>query len=187
MDEPRETPEYPLDGEPERDGIDEHDHPIPLWFNAVFALSVAFGIFYIAYWVGWSDWSQADAWRQEVAAADARAQALRAAMPQTNPYRGQAQAIAEGMQIYNTTCAACHKPDASGLIGPSLVDAYWKYGSDDPQLFDTVSAGRPGGMPPWGPALGSEKIWKALAYVETLPRSDQPGIGAPDYAPPPAR
>jgi mono/diheme cytochrome c family protein len=34
-------------------------------------------------------------------------------------------------------------------------------------------------MPPWGDQLGSEKIWKALAYMESLPKSDVPGVGAP--------
>jgi mono/diheme cytochrome c family protein len=41
-------------------------------------------------------------------------------------------------------------------------------------------------MPPWGPQLGADKIWKVLAYVETLPASDAPGVGAPDYVPPAA-
>jgi cytochrome c oxidase cbb3-type subunit 3 len=79
-------------------------------------------------------------------------------------------------------CAACHKPDGSGLVGPSLVDPYWKYGSSDAELFETVAEGRPMGMPPWKSQLGSEKIWKVLAYMEMLPRSHVPGVGAPDHA-----
>ena len=95
-------------------------------------------------------------------------------------------AIAEGAEVFATICAACHKPDGTGLVGPSLVDPYWKYGQSDAELFETVSAGRPLGMPPWGPQLGDDKIWKVLAYLETLPRQSQPGVGAPDYVPPPA-
>ena len=34
-------------------------------------------------------------------------------------------------------------------------------------------------MPAWETQLGTEKIWKALAYLETLPKSEQPGVGAP--------
>ena len=30
-------------------------------------------------------------------------------------------------------------------------------------------------MPPWGAQLGAEKIWKVLAYLETLPRSPRAG------------
>ena len=47
-----------------------------------------------------------------------------------------------------------------------------------------MNEGRPGGMPPWGPQLGAEKIWKVLAYVDTLPKTSEPGFGAPDYVPP---
>jgi hypothetical protein len=40
-------------------------------------------------------------------------------------------------------------------------------------------------MPAWGPQLGSEKVWRALAYLETLPKSSAPGVGSPGYTPPP--
>jgi hypothetical protein len=41
-------------------------------------------------------------------------------------------------------------------------------------------------MPPWGPQLGAEKVWKVLAYVDSLPKVDRPEFGAPDYVPPAA-
>ena len=45
----------------------------------------------------------------------------------------------------------------SGLVGPSLVDPYWKYGHSDADLFATVAKGRPGGMPAWETQLGSRQ------------------------------
>ncbi len=39
-----------------------------------------------------------------------------------NPYDGNAEAIAAGKEIYEEKCAACHMPDGTGRIGPSLVD-----------------------------------------------------------------
>ena len=105
-------------------------------------------------------------------------------MPDANPFRGNTAALADGQQVFTTICAACHKPDGSGLVGPSLVDPYWKYGQTDTELFVTVAKGRPGGMPAWESQLGSEKIWKVLAYLETLAKSQQPGLGAPDYTAP---
>jgi len=166
-----------------RDGIGEEDNAIPLWFNVGFYGLIAVGIAYILYYT-LSGWSSRTEYEVQVAAAESRAEAVRAAMPAENPYRGDAAAIAEGAQVWATICATCHKPDGSGLVGPSLVDPYWKYGHDDATLFETVSEGRPGGMPPWK-TLGSEKIWKALAYLETLPRSDEPGMGAPGFQPKP--
>lgn len=179
----REIPELPQGGDPVRDGIGEEDNPIPLWFNVGFYGLIVFGIVYATFYTT-SGWSSRGQYEAQVAAAAAKAEETRASLPTTNPFRGDPAAIAEGSQIFATICAACHKPDGSGLVGPSLVDPYWKYGHDDATLFATVSEGRPLGMPPWGAQLGTEKIWKVLAYVETLPRSNTPGVGAPGYQAP---
>lgn len=168
-----------------RDGIGEDDHAIPRWFNLSFGATIVFAIVYVAWYVG-SGWSQKSQYEAELARAGARAEQARAARPSENPFRGDAAAIADGAQVWATICQVCHKPDASGLVGPSLVDPYWKYGHTDAILFETVANGRPAGMPPWGAQLGDDKIWKVLAYLETLPKASQPGVGAPDYAPPPA-
>jgi cytochrome c oxidase cbb3-type subunit 3 len=184
VSEPRDVPELPAPGQPARDGIEERDHPIPAWFNLGFAASILFAGAYLSYYAFMSDWTPEGAWRTEVADARQRSEALRAQQPQSNPYRGDRAAIAEGQQVFATICVSCHLLDGSGLVGPSLIDPYWKYGHDDPALFETVSRGRPLGMPAWETTIGSEKIWKTLAYVETLPRSDRPGLGAPDYVPP---
>jgi cytochrome c oxidase cbb3-type subunit 3 len=168
-----------------RDGIGEEDHAIPLWFNAGFGASIVFAVVYVFYHQA-SGWTQAGRYAGEVAQVEQLAASMRAARPTANPYRGDPGAQAEGAQVFATICAVCHKPDGSGLVGPSLVDPYWKYGHGDGELFETVSKGRPLGMPPWGAQLGDEKIWKVLAYLETLPRSDAPGVGAPDYVAPTA-
>lgn len=180
-----EIPELPREDEKVRDGIGEEDNAIPLWFNAGFYGMIVVGIVYILYYT-LSGWSQVGQYEKEVARAQEKAAVVKASLPTTNPYHGDAAAIAEGSQIFATTCAVCHKPDGSGLVGPSLVDPYWKYGHDDATLFETVSKGRPGGMPPWGPALGGDKIWKVLAFIETLPRSEEPGVGAPGFTAPTA-
>jgi cytochrome c oxidase cbb3-type subunit 3 len=183
------TPEQPEVAERERedealrDGIGEEDHAIPFWFNACFGATIVFAVIYIA-WHQASEWTQARRYDEEVASFEAGAAQLAAARPTANPYRGDAAAVAEGSQVFATICSACHKPDGTGLVGPSLVDPYWKYGRGDADLFQTVSGGRPLGMPPWGPQLGDEKIWKVLAYLETLPKQSAPGLGAPDYAVP---
>lgn len=177
-----EIAERPDPSAPHNDGIGEEDNAIPVWFNASFLATIVFAVVYVIYYVtmGWSSRGQYEA---EVAAADAIASAARANLPSTNPYHGDAAAIADGQQVFLQICAACHKPDASGLVGPSLVDPYWKYGHTDAELFQSVMEGRPGGMPGWGAQLGSEKVWRALAYLESLPKTNVPGVGAPDYAP----
>ncbi len=172
--------ELPIEGAPVRDGIGEEDNPIPLWFNVGFYGLMAWGVVYIIYFMG-TGWTQAGRFAVEAAAAEERYAAIRAEMPTENPYRGDAAALAEGKELWATICVACHLPDGQGLVGPSVIDPYWKYGDSDEALFETVNDGRPLGMPPWGPTLGAEKIWKVLAYMETLPRTDEPGIGSPEY------
>lgn len=181
----REIPDWPAPREPARDGIGEEDNAIPAWWWWTFLGTVLFAAFYVPYYV-LSGWSQEGQYADQVAAAEVRAAAVRAALPTENPFRGDPAAVAEGQQVFTTICAACHKPDGSGLVGPSLVDPYWKYGHSDAELFASVSKGRPGGMPGWETQLGVDKIWKTLAYLETLPRSDEPGVGAPGVAAPQA-
>jgi cytochrome c oxidase cbb3-type subunit 3 len=178
-----EIPERPAPGV-ERDGIAEEDHPIPLWFNAAWVATWVIGIAYIIWYLALSDWSSRGQWRAEVAAAAKSAPAAIAPAAGGNPYRGDAAAIADGAQTFATICSACHGPEAHGLVGPSLVDSYWKYGASDSDHFKSVMEGRPGGMPPWGPQLGAEKVWKVLAYVDSLPKTNRPEFGAPDYVAP---
>jgi cytochrome c oxidase cbb3-type subunit 3 len=173
----RYVPEYPREDAAPRDGIGEEDHPIPAWWWWTFLGTVVFAAFYIPYY-GMTEWSQERQYAEEVARIEAQ---LAATAPKrdANPFTGDAAAIAEGQQVFATICAACHKPDATGLVGPSLVDPYWKYGAADADLFASVAKGRPAGMPAWEAQLGADKIWKALAYLATLPKSDAPGVGAP--------
>ena len=178
----REVAELPAPVVDGTDGIVEEDHPIPFWFNAAFAATIVFAIFYSIYYLA-GGWSSAAQYESEVAAARALAPPVEVATSDRNPYRGDAAAIADGQAVFAQVCAACHRPDGSGLVGPSLVDPYAKYGATDHELFETVMKGRPGGMPAWGPQLGTEKVWKVLAYLETLPKSDRPGVGAPGAAP----
>ena len=178
----REIPELPLASAAERDGIGEDDNPIPLWFNAAWVGTWIVGAIYMVWYLAISDWTPRAQWALEVAAAPKPAAAASAGS--VNPYKGDPAAIADGAQTFATICVACHGPDAHGLVGPSLVDPYWKYGTSDADHFKTVMEGRPGGMPPWGPQLGAEKVWKVLAYVDSLPKTSEPGFGAPDYVPP---
>ena len=174
-----EIPELERVDDLPKDGIGEEDNPIPPWWWITFGMTVVWAVLYSPYYL-FSGWSAAGQWAAQVEKADVRYADARAAVPSSNPYRGDAAAIAAGQEVFVTICVACHKPDGSGLVGPSLIDPYWKYGNSDQVLYETIDKGRPLGMPPWGAQLGSEKIWQVLAYMETLPRTAEPGLGAPE-------
>ena len=93
-----EVAERPRPDAPERDGIGEHDNPIPLWFNVGFYGALVLGVLYILYYTQ-SGWSQLGQYAAELERHEQRAAAVRAAAPavaSANPYRGNAGAIAEG-------------------------------------------------------------------------------------------
>ncbi len=94
---------------------------------------------------------------------------LRAVDQIRNPLRGDAGAIAEGHRLFIAmNCAGCHGYDAKGNMGPNLTDAYWRYGGTPADIYNSIYAGRPQGMPAWGRALPAQDIWKIVAYLQSL-------------------
>ena len=93
-----------------------------------------------------------------------------------NPYAGDEHAVAEGRMLYERWCQACHLPDGTGRIGPSLVDDQWKYartGTDVGQ-FEIIYAGGAGAMQPFGGRLSQDQILRLIAFLDTLAAATQP-------------
>jgi cytochrome c-L len=87
-----------------------------------------------------------------------------------NPYQGNEQALAEGKQVYNRWCRACHLDDGSGRIGPSLVDDTWKYERTDTPVgrFEIIYAGGAGAMQAFGDRLSPDEILQVMAHLDLL-------------------
>jgi len=85
-----------------------------------------------------------------------------------NPYANSPQAIKEGHELFKANCATCHGPEAKGDICPDLTRKNKKYGNADADLLLTITKGRPGGMPNWNNTLGTEKIWKIIAFLRSI-------------------
>jgi len=86
-----------------------------------------------------------------------------------NPFAGNEQAVAEGRDIYNRACTACHGQDGTtGDRAPALAAPGRRYlRQTDSALFDAVQKGIPGTqMPPMG--LNETEAWKVTAYVRGL-------------------
>jgi cytochrome c-550 PedF len=89
----------------------------------------------------------------------------------TNPYRGNAAAIAIGQSAYGQNCARCHGLDAiSGGIAPDLryldkddagdewyIQRFQHGASRDGKVY----------MPPMGEALGQKAGWAIRAWLDT--------------------
>jgi cytochrome c-L len=87
-----------------------------------------------------------------------------------DPYKGNAQALAEGKDLYDTNCQACHLPDGSGRIGPSLISDTHHYPrfTTDKGIFEIVYGGAAGAMQPFGKRLTQDEILHIIAYVRSL-------------------
>jgi cytochrome c oxidase cbb3-type subunit 3 len=95
--------------------------------------------------------------------------------PATNPYTGNTGAIATGRSLFTAfNCSGCHSGYAGGGMGPNLRDTVWIYGSSDADLFATIAAGRPNGMPAWGGMIPKDQIWQIVAYLRTLGTRAEP-------------
>ena len=89
--------------------------------------------------------------------------------PNPNPFAKNPQAIAEGREIYNDVCTACHGQDgAAGDRALALGAAARRYArSTDQQIFDAIMKGIPGTMMPAN-GLPEQNGWKVTAYIRGL-------------------
>ena len=87
-----------------------------------------------------------------------------------NPFDSDTDAVLEGERLFGgMNCDACHGGGAVGFVGPSLVDGRWRYGGGDGDLFQSIYAGRPRGMPAYGGILPDAAIWKIVTYLRSQP------------------
>jgi len=82
-----------------------------------------------------------------------------------------AQSVAEGKQVFQTSCAVgyCHGVDGRAGKGPRLRDRTWSRS----YLYKTIEQGIPGsGMPAWQGRLSEEKIAAVISYIFTISEED---------------
>jgi cytochrome c oxidase cbb3-type subunit III len=143
----------------------ERHNKVPRLFLAFFFALIAWGVYYIAaYTPQISGWSQYKVFDREV---EAERAAAAVTVPMGNPYGQDPEAVAEGRGIYQENCAACHGEALTGEVGPGLTGRL-KFGETDDRKFESVAKGRPGGMPSFESQLGRDRIWKLLAYVDSV-------------------
>jgi cytochrome c-L len=87
-----------------------------------------------------------------------------------NPYKSDPSALADGERLYLENCQACHMPDGSGRIGPSLISNTHNYErfTTDKGIFEIVYGGATGAMQPFGKRLTQDDVLRVTAYVRTL-------------------
>jgi cytochrome c oxidase cbb3-type subunit 3 len=165
----------------EVDGIQEYDNKLPNWWLYTLYGAILFAVgYWYHYQVGRFGESPAEAYKAEterVLAAQASQIKVGEATPEAlTALSHDATALALGKQVFTSTCAACHRADGGGVIGPNLTDDFWIHGGSPDKIYKTVASGvADKGMPAWLPQLGGLKTQAVTAYVLTLRGRNAPG------------
>ena len=88
---------------------------------------------------------------------------------------------AQGKQLYDGVCVACHGVDGKGnaeMGAPDLTDGYWLYGSSREALRQTIIDGRHGSMPAHRGLLGETRGRLVAAWVWSLSNPPATAAGA---------
>lgn len=85
-----------------------------------------------------------------------------------SPFQGNAYGTAEGKRLFDQyNCTGCHAHGGGGM-GPALMDDKWIYGSAPANIFDSIVAGRPNGMPAWRNKIPDEQVWQLVAFIQSM-------------------
>ncbi|MBI2353691.1 MAG: c-type cytochrome [Deltaproteobacteria bacterium] len=143
----------------------------PAVFRALLCILVAWGVCFIGYYLfsGWSSEAEFAQKRQ----AKQQQQSLQPAMggtPSAVPLKEgkRDEYIAMGKKEFGERCAACHGADGKGAIGTDLTRPDYKYGRSEQAIAQSITEGRPGGMPSFKNDLSHEKIEGLVAFILSL-------------------
>ena len=157
--------------------LQELNNPLPLWWLGLFLISVVFTACYLSFYPGLGATTGVLGWTSNKEVAADLADNNRKLETVFARFRNQPieqlehdqQALTLGHNVFVNNCAACHGSDARGAKGyPNLADDDWLYGGATETVMTTISKGRNGVMPPWGPALGDQGVEEVANYVLTL-------------------
>ena len=157
------------------DGIRELDNRLPPWWLYGFYVCILFAAIYLyRYHVAHSAPLSGEELKIELAKADADKQeylkkAGNSVDENTVKLLTDAKDLDAAKAIFTSICAACHKPDGGGLVGPNLTDDYWIHGGSIKDIFKTIKYGWPEkGMQSWKDNYTPLQIAQLASYVKSL-------------------
>lgn len=169
------------------DGIKELDNNLPPWWVYLFYACVVFAVVYLVRFEIMGADDQEMELKKEMAQAKIEVDEYMKTAPdltdeKTVTLLTDAAALAEGKTIYTTNCAACHRADGGGQIGPNLTDDQWILGGGIKNLFHTINnGGRDGkGMIAWKGTLKPKEMQKVASYIISLKGSNPVDPKAPE-------
>ena len=169
------------------DGIKELDNDLPPWWKYLFIFSVIWGVAYFIHYEVLDGDGQETELQQEIAEAKIALEEYKKTAPDLMNADNvtlltEAGDLSKGKGIFETNCAACHKADGGGQIGPNLTDELWILGGGIKNVYHTISeGGRDGkGMVAWKSILKPTEIQQVASYVLSLQGTNPADAKAPE-------
>jgi cytochrome c oxidase cbb3-type subunit 3 len=169
------------------DGIKELDNNLPPWWVYLFYGCIVFAAVYLVRFEVMDGDNQETELKKELAQAKIDVAEYMKTAPdlmdeKTVVLLTEPADLAEGKVIFTTNCAACHRADAGGQIGPNLTDDKWILGGGIKNVFHTlVNGGRDGkGMISWKGTLKPKEMQKVASYILSLKDSNPKDPKAPE-------
>lgn len=158
------------------DGIKELDNNLPPWWVYLFYITIIFSVVYLARFEIFGADNQEMELRKEMAQAKIDVDEYLKTAPdlmdeKTVVLLTDKESLDAGKEIFTTNCAACHRADGGGQIGPNLTDDHWILGGGIKEVFHTISnGGRDGkGMVSWKTnGMKPKDIQKVASYILSL-------------------
>ena len=157
--------------------LSEYNNPLPRWWMWLFYITIVFSLAYLVLYPGLGSYPGTLGWTQVKQLDGENAQAQAAYGPIYDRFAAQdvvtlsknPEALAIGQKLFLNNCAQCHASDGGGSRGfPNLTDRDWLWGGTPEIIKATITEGRTGAMPPFGPVLGAEGVKDVAHYVLTL-------------------
>lgn len=159
------------------DDLTEYNNPLPRWWLWLFLSSIVFGLCYLIVFPGLgkfpglAHWTEVSQYQQEDLAARQSLERRFAAFDgkSLTELSRDPGAMATAKNLFALNCSTCHGSDARGAKGfPNLTDKDWLWGGTEQAIYQTISQGRDGLMPAWGPVLGHDGVEQVMTYVLAL-------------------
>ncbi|WP_018607041.1 cytochrome-c oxidase, cbb3-type subunit III [Uliginosibacterium gangwonense] len=157
--------------------LQEYNNPLPRWWMYLFWGALVFAVGYLFLYPGLGHlpgkigWTAVEQYKEEMKKADEQFNPIydKYLKQDLLAVSANPEAQAMGQRLFLTYCAQCHGADARGAKGfPNLTDNDWLYGGQPATIKTTITGGRQGAMPAWGPVLGADGVKDVANYVRSL-------------------